>query len=76
MRAAIALIVTLILSTHSGRAESVAVGFAEVDITPPVGFRKGGGYEALACPLSAGCGERLVQTAVTMLNELKPEEDK
>lgn len=31
-----------------------------------------GHYEPTACPLEPGCGERLVQAAVALLNELKP----
>lgn len=31
-----------------------------------------GGYEPTTCPLQPGCGELLVQTAVKLLNELKP----
>ena len=31
-----------------------------------------GGYEPTTCPLQPGCGELLVQTAVRLLNELKP----
>jgi neutral ceramidase len=31
-----------------------------------------GSYEVTTCPLAAGCGELLVQTAVRLLNELKP----
>jgi hypothetical protein len=31
-----------------------------------------GHYEPTACPLESGCGELLVQTAVRLLNELKP----
>ena len=31
-----------------------------------------GHYEPTTCPLEPGCGERLVQTAVNLLHELKP----
>jgi len=31
-----------------------------------------GHYEPTTCPLQPGCGELLVQTAVNLLNELKP----
>jgi hypothetical protein len=31
-----------------------------------------GGYEPTTCPLQPGCGELLVQTAVKLLNDLKP----
>jgi hypothetical protein len=32
-----------------------------------------GHYEPTACPLEPGCGERLVQAAVSLLNEMKPQ---
>lgn len=38
------IVVTWILIPNTTLAEPVNAGFAAIDITPPVGFRKGGGY--------------------------------
>lgn len=59
-----------LLAARAG-AEFTA-GFATADLTAPNGWRRTGGYEPTTCPLQPGCGKLLVQTAVKLLNELKP----
>ena len=43
----------------------------DFDIPPRRTFEEGH-YEPTTCPLEPGCGERLVATAVGLLNDLKP----